>query len=135
MAYNISLYWCHNHDGVSWWYCYRSIRCCWPGTEDSRLSGYLLQGLPEAIRLTIPMAAVGFGIDVYLLALPLGAVSTLQLPVRRRVGVCLVFLSGILSDDARSLLHSCGHQCVLIEHALDPYSVSSPGSTGSGLPT
>ena len=45
--------------------------------------------------LSVPSAAVGLGIDVYLLILPITAVLHLQLPTRRKIGVILIFLTGI----------------------------------------
>ena len=47
-------------------------------------------------EVSIPFAAVGFVFDVYLLLLPLGAVWKLQLPHRRKIGVMLIFMTGLL---------------------------------------
>ena len=44
----------------------------------------------------IPFAAVGLVIDVYLLILPIKAVMDLQLPLKRKIGVGMVFLTGLL---------------------------------------
>lgn len=46
--------------------------------------------------LSVPHAAVGLGIDLYLLILPMGGVSQLQIPTYRKIQVCLVFTTGIL---------------------------------------
>lgn len=43
-----------------------------------------------------PWSAVGLGIDLFLLGLPLKAVGKLCLPWRRKVAVGIVFLTGIL---------------------------------------
>ena len=54
---------------------------------------------PRAKKITIlsiPSAAVGLGIDLYILILPIGGVMRLQLPTRRKLGVCLIFITGIL---------------------------------------
>ncbi len=48
----------------------------------------------EVLVLSVPIAAVGLGIDVYLLVLPITAVLQLQLPTRRKIGVILIFLTG-----------------------------------------
>lgn len=48
--------------------------------------------------LSIPLAAVGLGIDIALLILPLVAVASLHLPTRRKIGVMFIFMFGILSD-------------------------------------
>lgn len=49
----------------------------------------------KVLVLSVPVAAVGLGIDVYLLILPITAVAHLQLPTRRKIGVVLIFLTGI----------------------------------------
>ena len=49
----------------------------------------------KVLVLSVPVGAVGLGIDVYLLILPITAVMHLQLPTRRKVGVVLIFLTGI----------------------------------------
>ncbi len=49
----------------------------------------------KVLVLTIPVAAVGLGIDMYLLVLPITAVLQLQLPTRRKIEVVLVFLTGL----------------------------------------
>ncbi|SLM35587.1 40s ribosomal protein s12 [Lasallia pustulata] len=49
----------------------------------------------RALVLSVPTAAVGLGIDVYLLVLPVTAVMQLQLPTRHKIGVILIFLTGI----------------------------------------
>ena len=46
--------------------------------------------------LSIPAAAVGLGFDVYLLILPLIAVSQLKMPMRRKIGTSLLFGTGVL---------------------------------------
>lgn len=56
-----------------------------------------------ALELSVPNAAVGLGIDVYLLVLPITAVTQLPLPIRRKIGVILIFMTGIAYD---GLAHS-----------------------------
>lgn len=46
--------------------------------------------------LSVPQAAVGLGIDLYILILPIGRVSQLHISTRRKIQVCLVFTTGIL---------------------------------------
>ena len=67
---------------------------------------------PEEFRvllLSVPTSAVGLGIDLYLLILPITAVAQLQLPTRRKVGVILIFLTGIaygiVTSDPRIVFH------------------------------
>lgn len=51
------------------------------------------------VVLSVPQSAVGLVIDLYILVLPLIAVSQLQLATRRRFGVILVFMTGILYEN------------------------------------
>lgn len=53
----------------------------------------------DAVRLLKVNDAIGaFNVfsDVYILCLPIMAVSKLQLPTRKKIGVIMIFLSGIL---------------------------------------
>ena len=52
----------------------------------------------KTLVLSVPIAAVGLGINVYLLVLPITAVMQLQLPTRRRIGVILIFMTGLAYD-------------------------------------
>lgn len=47
-------------------------------------------------KLSVPLAAVGLGIDIVLLAMPIGAVMGLQLPTTRKLGILSIFMFGIL---------------------------------------
>ncbi|MCJ1392999.1 hypothetical protein MMC18_005871 [Xylographa bjoerkii] len=55
------------------------------------------------LALSIPQAVGGLIIDLYILALPIIAVSKLQLPPRRKFGVILIFMSGALAVAASIL--------------------------------
>lgn len=46
--------------------------------------------------LAIPISSVGLGIDIVLLVLPVRCVMMLQLPTRKKIGLVLIFLTGIL---------------------------------------
>jgi hypothetical protein len=46
--------------------------------------------------LSVPQAAVGLGIDIVLLVIPIAAVVGLQLPTKRKIGVMVIFMFGIL---------------------------------------
>lgn len=52
-----------------------------------------------AIAMSVPQSAVGLAIDLYILILPIIAVSQLQLPIRKKVGVMLIFMTGLLYED------------------------------------
>ncbi|MCJ1382008.1 hypothetical protein MMC17_005120 [Xylographa soralifera] len=55
------------------------------------------------LALSIPQAVGGLIIDMFILALPIIAVSKLQLPPRRKLGVILIFMSGALAVAASIL--------------------------------
>ena len=46
--------------------------------------------------LALPMMAVGLGIDIILLVMPIAAVIGLQLPKKRKMGIIFIFMFGIL---------------------------------------
>lgn len=47
--------------------------------------------------LSVPLAAVGLGIDLVLLVIPIAAVVGLQLPTKRKIGVIFIFMIGIFA--------------------------------------
>ena len=48
--------------------------------------------------LSVPLSAVGLFFDIVILILPIAGVMRLQLPTRRKIGVLLIFLTGLLYD-------------------------------------
>ncbi|MCJ1285460.1 hypothetical protein MMC26_004800 [Xylographa opegraphella] len=60
-------------------------------------------GEQGTLALAIPQAVGGLIIDLFILALPIIAVSKLQLPPRRKLGVMLIFTSGALAVAASIL--------------------------------
>ena len=50
------------------------------------------------ISITVPVVTSSFGvvIDLFILLLPIIAVMPLQLPMRRKIGVVCVFMTGLL---------------------------------------
>lgn len=52
----------------------------------------------KSLLLSVPSAAAGLGIDLYLLVLAITAVMQLQLSTRRKIGVILIFLTGLAYD-------------------------------------
>ena len=51
---------------------------------------------PQAHAFLVALPAVGLAFDIYILILPIIAVTQVQLPRRRRVGTSLVFMTGIV---------------------------------------
>ena len=47
------------------------------------------------LGLLVPSHTIGFALDLCILVLPLIAVSKLQMPVRKKIGVSLIFMTGI----------------------------------------
>ena len=67
-----------------------------PGFKES-----LQQGVPTpqpyiGSRLPIPSASLSLVLDVYILVLPVTGVSKLQLSLWRKIGVTVVFLTGLM---------------------------------------
>ncbi|KAI9661346.1 MAG: hypothetical protein M1831_003079 [Alyxoria varia] len=50
----------------------------------------------KAVSLYLPISAVGLCIDIFLLALPIKSVLQLQLRGRKKIGLLLIFMTGIL---------------------------------------
>lgn len=48
------------------------------------------------VHFSVPQSAVGLVIDVYILILPIVAVSKLQMATGRKVGMTLIFTTGLL---------------------------------------
>ena len=46
--------------------------------------------------LSVPISAIGLGIDTVLLVIPVVAVVGLQLPIKRKIGILIIFMFGIL---------------------------------------
>ena len=56
----------------------------------------------KANVLSVPLSVVGLFFDIVILVLPIAGVMRLQLPTRRRIGVLLIFLTGLLYEDCLS---------------------------------
>ena len=48
------------------------------------------------LHFSVPQSAVGLAIDVYILILPIAAVSKLQMAIRRKFGIITIFATGLL---------------------------------------
>ncbi|MCJ1342805.1 hypothetical protein MMC31_000994 [Peltigera leucophlebia] len=51
----------------------------------------------KALKLSVPLAAVGVIIDFYILVVPIVAVLQLQMAKKRKIGLCLVFGTGSIA--------------------------------------
>jgi hypothetical protein len=52
----------------------------------------------DSLALSVPQSVVGLAIDLYILILPIIALAQLQLPRRRKVGISLIFMTGIVLE-------------------------------------
>lgn len=50
----------------------------------------------NVLRFSVPLSAVGAGIDLYILVLPIFAVIQLQLATKHKIGIVLIFMTGSL---------------------------------------
>lgn len=67
-----------------------------PRRGDTWFSHHLAPVEDWMIKLSVPISAVDLGIDIYILILPIVAVNELQLAQKRKIGVILIFMMGIL---------------------------------------
>ena len=67
-----------------------------PRPHETWLEHSLSGEFNKADALSVPLAAVGLGIDIVLLVIPIVAVLGLQLPTKSKIGVLLIFMFGIL---------------------------------------
>lgn len=66
----------------------------WPG--ESMLEGILSWHSTAYARFSTTTFVIGMLVDIYLLVLPIKAVSTLRMRTRKKIGVVVVFLTGTL---------------------------------------
>lgn len=57
---------------------------------------FLIPRVKKTGVVGIISAAFGLGLDFYILILPIKGVIELQMPTRRKISVCLIFMTGIL---------------------------------------
>ena len=50
----------------------------------------------ESINIGLPLSAIGIAIDLYILVLPIAAISKLQMALRKRLGVMSIFAIGLM---------------------------------------
>lgn len=66
----------------------------WPG--ESMLDGILSWHYAAFSRFSIPIGVIGMLVDIYLLVLPIKAVSTLNMRTGKKIGLIVVFWTGTL---------------------------------------
>ena len=65
-----------------------------PAPGQSFLEAVTSPRMQGAFRLTLPIASMSLVLDVYILLLPIAAVSRLQLSKKRKFGVMIIFFTG-----------------------------------------
>lgn len=50
----------------------------------------------RARDLSVPQSAIGLALDLYIVIIPIIAVIKLQLPRRRKIGIVLIFMTGVM---------------------------------------
>ncbi|MCJ1394806.1 hypothetical protein MMC18_007686 [Xylographa bjoerkii] len=71
--------------------------CATPSAGETWLSHQVSQNEQYALAVSVPQSAVGLAIDIYILVLPIVAVSKLQLTTRRKIGIMAIFMTGFLA--------------------------------------
>ena len=66
----------------------------WPG--ESMLDAILSWHYSAFSRFSIPIGVIGMLVDIYLLVLPIKAVSTLNIRTGKKIGLIVIFLTGTL---------------------------------------
>lgn len=67
-----------------------------PGRHESWEQHQFTRGAYLDARFGPAQSAVGLGIDLYVLILPMIGISKLQMPMRRKIGVGVIFMSAVL---------------------------------------
>ena len=72
------------------------IILCSPAPGETWIEHLFSEAGEKAAKLAIPIGAVGLAADTYILVLPIVGVLQLQLSSRKKLGTCLIFLTGLL---------------------------------------
>ena len=67
-----------------------------PARDKTWFSATTTVNYQRFLALLVPACVVAFAVDLWILTLPLIAVLKLQMPTRRKIGICLIFMTGIL---------------------------------------
>lgn len=67
-----------------------------PGRHETWEQHQFTRGAYLDARFGPAQSAVGLGIDLYVLILPMIGISKLQMPLRRKLGVGVIFMSAVL---------------------------------------
>ncbi|KAF4636515.1 hypothetical protein G7Y89_g1582 [Cudoniella acicularis] len=75
--------------------------CVWvfstPGKGESWLAQQTSDNEKKALAMSVPQSAIGFVLDLYILVIPVVAVSGLHMSTKRKIGIILVFASGLMA--------------------------------------
>ena len=73
-----------------------SFVCATPFPHESWLAQKFTERAELIVKFSFPQSGIGLAIDVYVLILPIIGVSRLQMRLRRKLGLILIFMSAIL---------------------------------------
>lgn len=73
-------------------YCVLAI----PRPGQSLIGVMLSKGVASAIPLSVGQGAVNIATDFYIFLLPIPSVLQLQLPTKKKIGFCAIFMTGLL---------------------------------------
>ena len=68
-----------------------------PSPGEDWLQHFTSPAQSKEANLSIPLPAVGLALNLYILVIPLIGIYNLQIPIRRKIGVAMVFLTAIVS--------------------------------------
>jgi hypothetical protein len=67
-----------------------------PSKGESWFGHLRSDNLKKTLAMSVPQSAVGLGIDLCILIIPMIAVSELTMSLKKKIGVILIFVSGAL---------------------------------------
>lgn len=67
-----------------------------PTRGQTWVSKFAAEDSLKSIQVGVPIAAIGLVLDVYILVLPIFGVMQLQLSNKRRLGIIVIFLTGLM---------------------------------------
>ncbi|KAF7502304.1 hypothetical protein GJ744_006147 [Endocarpon pusillum] len=75
-----------------------------PRPSESWTEHYFINPLSlKGVQVGVPLSALGLVLDLYIFVLPISVVFKLQIPMARKLGVALVFMTGLLACIASAL--------------------------------
>lgn len=67
-----------------------------PRSGQTWFSAITTEDYQKFLTFLVPAHTIGLALDLVILALPIIAVSQLQMPVRRKIGIYVIFMTGVM---------------------------------------